>query len=179
MKNIYLILILMTIFGCDNNKKEKKVTKKPEKRIEAKSEINSKNENLSKNYNVALKFINDYIYYSNNSDEEEVENGIIKWVNSNQNVSQEFKNELTKMINEANENDPEIGLGFDPILDTQDFSHNGFKLSEFDGNSNYLSVESKNLKDFKVRMKIKKINNKWLVDGCGAVNIPEVERIKR
>lgn len=105
--------------------------------------------------------------------------GIVEWVNSNQDTSQEFKAGLTKIIEEAYKVDPEYGLGFDPIFDAQDYPENGFKLAEFDSISNYLIVEAKTWKGFIIKMKIKEVNNKWLVDGCGVINIPKTEQAER
>jgi hypothetical protein len=132
-------------------------------------------EDISKTF-VALKFINDYVANTNKMKES---TGIVEWVNSNEDVSKKFKIELTKMIEDAYKSEPEYGLGFDPIFDAQDRPDDGFKLYKFDTISNYLTVEGKSWKDFTVRMKIKEVNSKWLVDGCGVINIPENEQAER
>jgi hypothetical protein len=124
----------------------------------------------------ALKFINDYVENCN-----KMKNaiGIIEWVNSNQLVTESFKTELTKVINEANEKDPELGLDFDPIFDAQDYPENGFELETIDRKSGYLVLKGKDFPQFKLAMKIKNENGKWLVDGCGIINIPKNKRIER
>lgn len=131
---------------------------------------------ISTKYNVALNFINDYV---DNCNKMKNQIGIIEWINSNQNASKELKSELIRIIEEANQNDPEYGLGFDPIFDAQDYPDEGFELTKFDSISNYLTVEAKNWKGFIITMKIKEINNKWLVDGCGIINIPKTMQAER
>jgi hypothetical protein len=187
MKNLYLILLILIAFSC-NDKKEKTDFKeknelinenKKEPKIEnVLSEENTKvqlEDTISKTY-VALKFINDYVVNCNKMKEQI---GIVEWVNSNQDVSQEFKGELTKMIEDAYKSEPDYGLGFDPIFDAQDYPDDGFKLTEFDSISNYLTVEAKTWKGFVIKMKIKKANNKWFVDGCGVINIPKNKQAER
>lgn len=105
--------------------------------------------------------------------------GIIEWVNSNNLSTINFKSSLTQIINQAYERDPEYGLGFDPILDGNDFPENGFQLEKIKPNSNLLIFSGIDWKNYKVIVKVKNENNKWLVDGCGIVNIPNSEQINR
>ncbi|REE07616.1 hypothetical protein DFQ09_1182 [Winogradskyella pacifica] len=187
MKNLYLITLILIAFSCNDKKEEKDFNENDKLIIENKKEPKTENvlseektkiqleDTTSKTY-VALKFINDYVANSNKMKEQI---GIIEWVNSNQDVSQEFKGELTKMIGDAYESEPEYGLGFDPIFDAQDYPDDGFKLAEFDSISNYLTVEAKTWKGFVIKMKIKEVNNKWLVDGCGVINIPKNKQAQR
>ena len=123
-----------------------------------------------------MKFINDYVENCNKRKEQI---GIVEWVNSNQDVSTEFKVKLTKMIEDAYKSEPDYGLGFDPIFVAQDYPDKGFKLAEFDSNSNYLTVEAKTWTGFAIRMKVTKVNKKWLVDGCGVINIPKNKQAER
>lgn len=75
--------------------------------------------------------------------------------------------------------DPEIGLDADPIFDAQDYPDKGFELETFDSKTNYLVVKGKNWTDFKLRIKMVLENDRWLVDGCGIINIPHDKRIAR
>jgi len=102
--------------------------------------------------------------------------GLIEWVNQRHDVTGEFKNELNRILEEAEKNDPELGLGFDPILDAQD-SPNRFKLDKSE--SEYLIVKGENWTEFRLTLKMKLVDNKWLVDGAGIINVPENRRIKR
>lgn len=123
-----------------------------------------------------LKFINDYVKNSTSS-KHFVE--IDKWVESNKLVSEAFKTNFKKLMKEAYKNDPEMGLGFDPIFDAQDFPEKGFELESYDKETGFMTVKGIEWSDFKVTMKLVKIKDKWLIDGCGVINIPEYKRSPR
>jgi hypothetical protein len=120
----------------------------------------------------ALAFINSYVENTNKMGQA-VETR--KWVNSNDLSTSGFKTELNKILDEAYRKEPEVGLDFDPILDAQD-NPNIFGLESFDETTNYLVVKGKDWPEFKVTMKIKEENGRWLVDGCGFINIPNDKR---
>jgi hypothetical protein len=172
MKKPYLILLIFFVLSCNNHKQKKNVSVKEEKTKTIKAELNY----TAAITDIALKFINDYVSNCNKMNEQI---GIIEFVNAHPNVSKEFKTELIRIIEEAEKTDPEYGLGFDPIFDAQDYPDDGFKLSEFDSNTNYLTVEAISWKGFTITMKIKKLNNTWFVTGCGIVNIPKDKQAKR
>ncbi|MBB3696474.1 hypothetical protein KMW28_10210 [Flammeovirga yaeyamensis] len=125
---------------------------------------------------IAVKFINDYVSYRNSCNDWKE---ILNWIDNYPNVSVSFKNELYKIILETEKNEPEMGLDFDPIFDAQDFPDDRFKLFNYDKSTNYLTVESLSWKGFYITIKIKKIDNSWLVDGCGVINIPKSRQAKR
>lgn len=120
-----------------------------------------------------LKFINDYV--KNSIDNVEIE----KYVASSKLISKDFKVSFQNLMKEAYKNDPEMGLGFDPIFDSQDFPDKGFEFESYDKATGFLIVKGKEWSDFKVTMKLVKIKDKWLVDGCGVINIPENKRSPR
>lgn len=122
---------------------------------------------------IAVNFINSYIENANKM-AEAVE--IRAWVNSSELVTDHFKTELTNMINEAFEREPDYGLGFDPILDAQDYPEEGFLLSSYNSNSSIATVASKQWPSFVVNIKLINQNGRTLVDGCGVVNLPEEQR---
>ncbi|AUC16510.1 hypothetical protein BTO06_15725 [Tenacibaculum sp. SZ-18] len=178
MQKIYLILLIFFTLSFREKQKKNIPGKKEQTEIDLK-EVKTKKAEL--NYttsvtDVALKFINDYV---SNCNKMKAQIGIIEFVNTHPNVSKEFKTELIRMIEEAEKADPEHGLGFDPIFDAQDCPDDGFKLSEFDSKTNYLTVEAINWKGFTITMKIKELDNKWFVEGCGVVNIPKDKQAKR
>ena len=83
------------------------------------------------------------------------------------------------MIEEAFKIEPELGLDFDLIFDAQDYPDEGFELESFDNKTNYVVVKGKNWTDFRLTIKMVLENNKWLVDGCGIINIPNDKRSAR
>lgn len=124
---------------------------------------------------VAVKFINDYVSFISKSGFEE---GAVTWVRGKERVTEDFKNALRKLIEEAYREDPEMGLDFDPILNAQDYPEGAFVLSTSDPDG-YVTVQGKDQPEFKVVVKLKLIGNKWMVDGAGAINIPEEKQPNR
>ena len=59
----------------------------------------------------ALKFINSYVKQADSD----------QWVAKQTSLTPSFKAAYKKLVDEARKIDPEIGLGFDPIVDGQDF----------------------------------------------------------
>lgn len=124
----------------------------------------------------ALKFINGYVENANLMGKA-IETR--EWANQNPLASEHFKRTLNQLIGDAEKADPELGLDFDPILDAQDYPDEGFKVEEADEETGYVTVAGKKWTDFKVKMKLVRAGQQWLVDGCGVINIPEEEQIKR
>lgn len=164
-----LLLAAAFVFtSCGQGEKTTKdsVSKSPE---EAASQKAEKTE-------VALAFIN---AYNDNCNKLNKAMGVLGWVNSNNLATQSFKTELKRIIDEAYKQDPELGLDADPILDAQDFPAKGFELDSLDEKTNYIRVKGKDWPEFLLTMKVAEENGKWLVDGCGMVNIPVEKRAKR
>ena len=74
---------------------------------------------------------------------------------------------------EAEKEDPEMGLDYDPIVPGNDIPDEGFELKHFDKKTNLIIVKGKNWPEFEVTIKLVLQNGKWLIDGCGVVNIPK------
>ncbi len=171
MKNMLKIIVILTVFvfsscGRSENTDRSSETKAPQV-SGVKTEARVKN---------ALAFINGYV---ENADKMEKAAGITDWVNSNNLSTKRFKKELKRLMDEAYRKGPESGIDADPIFDAQDYPDRGFKLESFDEKTNYMTVSGINWPEFKLTMKIINENGKWLVDGCGMINIPEDKRAKR
>lgn len=119
----------------------------------------------------ALKFINGYV--ENCNKDTGIQLDMIEWVNSNNLSTKNFKLELERILDSAEKEDPELGLDADPILAAQDMPNEGFELYLYDKKTQYVTVRGRKWVDFKLNMKMKIESGKWLVDGCGMVNIPE------
>ncbi|MGF1636864.1 MAG: hypothetical protein ACFCUU_07305 [Cyclobacteriaceae bacterium] len=118
---------------------------------------------------IALKFINSYVESLKKIKHiQEIDD----WITSNSLVSNSFIQEYKRINEEAYKIDPELGLGFDPILDSQDSPDDGFMLEEIETDSNFIMMKGKDWEQFKLVMKMKKENGQWLVDGSGIINIP-------
>lgn len=127
---------------------------------------------IGPNHLVALQFINDYVTFCEDIHSETT---VVEWVNNRQDVSQSFKTELARIMDDAEIEDPEYGLGFDPILNAQD--HVGkFEIHKVE--SEYLVVQGADRTNTELTLKISRGNDRWLVEGAGIVNIPENRRPK-
>ncbi len=162
------ILSLILVASCGSTEKPSSIASNMQEEV---SEASTADKVMN-----ALVFLNGYIEYSNTLG---AEINIDDWINSSTLASRAFKLEFRKIIDDANELDPEMGLGFDPILDAQDYPEKGFELESFDEKTNYLTVKGIDWADFKVTMKVIEENGNWIVDGCGIVNIPEEKRATR
>ena len=125
--------------------------------------------------NIALDFINSYV---KNIEKLKGSKGMYEWVKNNKLVSENFKKELKKIIDQANQKNPGMGLSFDPILNAQEYPEKGFVLEQYDKSTNYIIVKGIDWPEFKVPIKMILIDNTWLVDGCGVVNIPKEKRLE-
>ena len=123
----------------------------------------------------ALKFMNDYVDYCNRLDTI----SIVGWVSARTDATQELKNDLKWLMNELWANDPENGLGIDPVLDAQDYPDAGFKLDSYDPTTGFAIVSGTNWDDFKLTLKLLHQNDRWFVDGVGCVRIPVENRMWR
>ena len=188
MKKIILILTILSIISCKKNieSESPELKKVSEENNNPKTEINSQL-NEDKEYakeiteanspeNTALTFINSYIVDSNKMNKSV---GYLNFVKSSNLTTQSFKMELQKIVDEAEKLDPEMGLDFDPITDGNDYPDEGFELKHFDTKTNFIIVKGKNWADFEVTIKLIFENGKWLIDGCGIVNIPKNNQSKR
>lgn len=124
-------------------------------------------------YSVAIEFINSYIEYCEVGQSEQE---LIEWINTKETVTKKFTTELERILNEAVEKDPELGLGFDPIFDAQDYP-NEFEIAEED--HEYLIVKGVNQPNFQLILRLSIEGDQWLIDGSGIVNIPREKRIQR
>jgi hypothetical protein len=131
---------------------------------------------INSDENVALTFINNYVTFcipvspaTNDTN----------WIRNNPLLSNNFKTTYYNLINSALKNDPELGLGFDPIFDAQDFPDKGFVLVNSDAKTGLVTVKGKDWPEFILVLKVVEQDGKYLVDGSGVINIPEDERAKR
>ncbi|WP_421753229.1 hypothetical protein [Croceimicrobium sp.] len=161
MRNLAILTLVLTMLSCQTNDSKNE------------SSEATKTQQSEPNFEVALKFINDYLDFLNGP---KSELAYVDWVDQRNDVTLGFKNELKRVLEEAERSDPEYGLGFDPILDAQD-NPNEFVLDTAD--SEYMTVKAKDWPGFKLTLKVKLVNTKWLVDGAGIINIPENKRIER
>lgn len=167
MKTYIYILIIFQLSACNSKQQDQ---------AEEKVAISPTEVNQELDPQVALDFINTYVDYCNRMNDEI---SITEWIESSQLVTLNFKEELKKLMEEALEEDPEYGLGFDPILDAQDYPDEGFDILEFDEETGYVTVVGKSWEDFVLNIRVVNQTGETMVDGCGVINIPEELRAER
>lgn len=153
LKSIFFLSIL-ALLSCSNA---------PEK------EDSFSENNIQENYidiEVASKFLNQYANRDFSIDME-------KWVKDSEMTTENFQKALRKLMEEAWQENPELGLGFDPIINGQDTPDDGYDLENYDPLTGYAIVSPNGWEETKIPVKLVNVNGKTLVDGCGIVNIPE------
>lgn len=153
----YLALLIF-FFACGQSKQ------KNEAAVDVDLGSITKIEEQPNGVQVALNFIKGYIGSGLSADE---------WVASCGMVTESFKAEYKRMVDRAWKEDPELGLGFDPIFDAQDYPDEGFELSSYDEKEGYVHLKWINFYEFELILKVVEEDGKWLVDGSGRINIPE------
>ena len=162
------LLVVSLILSCNSSTEPKKT--------EVKNSIEAPAPQNHEAADIALKFINAYTDNCNRIKESQ---GVVEWVNASQLTTTHFRTELKTLISQANGNDTTSGLEADPLFDAQDYPEKGFEIESFDDESNLVVLKGKDWADFKLKIKLVSENDKWLVDGCGSINIPKEERIVR
>ena len=143
--------------------------------IGSKGQNNSQETNEASKTGIALTFINDYVKHCGTRNSE---SKTTKWIEANNLLTSEFKKRYKELIEEARKREPELGLGFDPIFDAQDYPEEGFEFLKFD-NEEYMTVRGKDWSAFTTLIKVRLVGDKWMVDGAGIVNIPmDKQRVK-
>jgi hypothetical protein len=129
-------------------------------------------------FTVATKFINDYVRFLHEQ-EDNPDTTELNWIMQQPLLSTNFKTTYKNMVEAGRKADPELGLDFDPILDAQDFPDAGYEIASADPGTNYLVMKAKDEGGFNITMKLTKQKYRWVVDGCGAINIPDNMRAGR
>lgn len=146
MKLFITMILLATLFACDAPTKE-----------------------ISKDFDaqISLEVLNDYVANCNDLKDPG------KWVENHQLLSKDFKKDYKEMITQAYKDDPELGLGFDPIFNAQDYPEKGFKISSVLLEKRMVILEGIDMPTFTVATKLVEINGEWFLDGAGVIRIPK------
>jgi hypothetical protein len=96
---------------------------------------------------------------------------LIRWVAANPNLSDTFKQGLRQTLLDARKAEPEMGLGYDPILMAQDYPDKGYRAKDIQvtGDKASLVMEGIDAPDFKILVKLVNSANKWKIDSIGEV----------
>src|SRR4051812_45299984 len=106
----------------------------------------------------------------------DVDEALIRWVTSNRYLSDTFKKVFRKTIVDARKQEPELGLGTDPILDGQDYPDHGYRAREIQiaGDKAYVVMQGIDAPTFKrdrpLSVELVNTNNTWKITGIGTIN---------
>jgi hypothetical protein len=112
---------------------------------------------------VALRFIQAHLAQSNGEVQDLV------WVQSNPNVTDQFKAALTKHYGEALAEDPDYGYGADAIIGGQDFA-DSYRVEScvVDGHRARVVLAGKDPHSaMKINVELVQVQGRWLVDASG------------
>ena len=123
--------------------------------------------------NAANSFMNAYKKHCDTVFGDQAKETTAQWVQGNTQVTGNFKRAYKKIIDDAFKQEPEIGLGADPVFDAQDYPEQGFKVFSCNEKTNLVTLQGVDWQDFRVVVKTIKTEQGWLVDGAGVVNIPK------
>lgn len=180
MRYISVLIIISTLYACNSSTRtnsdvveSSELANTTPTELEEPELIKSQTE---LNAEIAVNFIN---YYVENAHKMREAVEIRDWVKSSELVTENFRTQLVKMITAAFEREPEYGLGFDPILDAQDYPDGKFQLLSFDESIGLAIVNGIEGPGFHIPVILINIDGQTLVDGCGVINIPEELQIVR
>jgi hypothetical protein len=168
MSRLVFVATLLALASCKQNADSQLVAGQPPRPLAAPESERASDK--------AIAFLNAYVA---NCTQEKGALSMGEWVSASKLTTTRFKTELTRMLAEAYAEDPELGLDADPVFDAQDYPDKGFELYSFDSKTNYAVAKGKDWPDFKLTVKMVLENNKWLVDGCGIINVPPAKRSPR
>jgi len=120
----------------------------------------------------ALSFINAYV-----ADKGKLQGlgDIENWITGSPYVTESYKVAISKEIKgivERSEAMPKADI----VFGTPHYPKEGFEVESTDEKSGNVVLKGKNRKDYKLVMMLDYVNGKWLVDGCGNVNIAEPQK---
>lgn len=121
----------------------------------------------SPNHQYLLQFLDEYIA---ECEKKRSVQTTLNWALNHPNVTADFRKALQALIDE------EKGWEYDPILDAQDYPDDGFSVRSIGMRDHYISLSAKANEKIILTTRIKQVKGKWLVDGCGTINIPEKMR---
>lgn len=149
MKLLTTLIFLATLFACDTPTKE-----------------------ISKDFDaqISLEVLNDYVANCNDLKDPG------KWVENHKLLSKDFKKDYKEMMVQAYKDDPELGLGFDPILNAQDYPEKGFEIVSKDPESGMVKLQGVGGIGFEIDTRLVEVNGQWLLDGAGVIRIPKSKK---
>ncbi len=116
----------------------------------------------------ALEFCHQYI--ARPLGDREYCDELMGWLDSNDMTTSSFRSTLDIILKKAYEEEPELGLGYDPILVGQDYAQS-YELGYYDEVNDYFVLTGVGEESqFEIKIRIVEIDGRLLVDACGEIN---------
>lgn len=171
---VVLVLLVHLISACGNKMKESNGASEIYEglAVDDKDSLASKgsvDSMLQMKQNYALDFVNNYL--NRIVGDGEYHQDLMEWLANDNSTSIRFRNELDSLITKAEEDDPEIGLGYDPIIEGQDYAA-AYELDYYDADKDFFllrGIVPENAYTVKIRI-VDREGRLW-VDGCGEINM--------
>lgn len=133
----------------------------------------------TKEAEVAVKFMNQYLAYSNAPSKDHSKPSTEAWLASNPLAASELLAGYKSVAAAGRKQDPELGWDVDLILDAPDSPENGFKLSQCAQAPGVVILQGVDWPAFKVAVMLGHTGKGLQVVGAGMVNIPKQFRAPR
>ncbi|MGC3981892.1 MAG: hypothetical protein QM808_11570 [Steroidobacteraceae bacterium] len=128
---------------------------------------------------VAVKFMNQYLAYTQSVMAKRSQQSAQSWLKSNILVSPDFLEAYKAKELEGLKLDAELGWDADMIFDAQDFPDKGFQFFRCSKTAGFVQLQGTDWPDFKVTVRVATTPQGINVVGAGMVNISKSERSVR
>ena len=124
---------------------------------------------------VALSFMNDYVQHRYNVMRKIDNQSDSIWILNNKYLTIHFKQSYVKLLKHYS--DEGDYMDDDPILDTNGGPDSAFVVLKTKNKNGYVKLIEYSSQFIEI-VKVKKLNNRWFVDGAGRINIPPKYQLK-
>ena len=126
----------------------------------------------------AVRFMEEYTQYANAVMARKTSQSVEAWLRATPLVTARFRTAFRTLEQEGRRRDPDLGWGFDLILDAQDYPDKGF-IPHSCGSAGFVELQGRDWPDFRLVVKVVRRDGVLLVDGAGRVNVPQAQRARR
>lgn len=184
MKYIGAVLVILffasVVSACSNNKAGKQtavakdeLTEKEfiQDKLDMEQETVKDLESLKPEF--ALNFLHDYLNRPIGDAGYRVD--VMKWLEQSNATTSSFRENLDSLLSQAEVDDPELGLGYDPLIMGQDYAEK-YEIDYYDATKDAFVFKGMKPDDqFTTAIKVVELDGQLLVDGFGLIGIEGME----
>lgn len=128
--------------------------------------------NCTQEAETALHFVNQYIAHIESTSSRQVQPNVFDWLKSNKLSSPSLAVAYKKLEAEGLKEEPEMGWGFDIIIDGQDYPEKGYKKYQCMNKNGFVHLQDP-IHGYKTTVRVELTSSGFKVVGSGIVNIPK------